>query len=183
MQRSAHRLFLAVGKKMWKSSRNTIFHHPRHFAVACSNIHTTSTQSSEDAGSTSTKFSNPYDVKEIIDHYPKHRPTYADDTYVKIREFCEENNAQFDLALDMACGSGQATVPLAGIYKQVVGVDGSALHVEKAPRDLNNITYHVADCNLPLNFIQSGTVDLITVASAIQWLHTDKYLRHISAVL
>ncbi|XP_012942650.1 putative methyltransferase DDB_G0268948 isoform X1 [Aplysia californica] len=131
--------------------------------------------STSTSGSTPGKSSNPYDVEEIINHYREHRPTYAQEVFETIQAFCEENKAEFDLALDIACGSGQATVPLAGIYKQAIGVDASASHVAKAPRHLSNITYKVADCNFPLNFIESGTVDLVSVASAVHWLDLNNF--------
>ncbi|XP_005101621.1 putative methyltransferase DDB_G0268948 [Aplysia californica] len=121
------------------------------------------------------KSANVYDNKDVTEHYRERRTKYPAEIFDRIGKFCEENRVGLDLALDIACGSGQAAEPLAGIFKKVIGVDGSGFQIAKAPRDLENLSYMVADCNKPFNFAETGTVDLINIATALHWLDKGKF--------
>lgn len=73
---------------------------------------------------------------------------------------------------DCACGSGQASVELAGHFREVYGTDLSAeqiAHAEAHPR----VNYRVGlaeASGLPDNF-----VDLVTVAQALHWFDLERF--------
>lgn len=77
------------------------------------------------------------------------------------------------MAADIACGTGQSTLPLLEIARRVVGLDVSAAMLREATRD-ERIDYVVARAErLPL---ASGSVDLVTVALAFHWFDRDAFL-------
>lgn len=56
-----------------------------------------------------------FEGKEHSETYRLHRPTYPDELYEKIKRFYfhdETTNQKVSLAVDIACGNGQATVAL-----------------------------------------------------------------------
>ncbi|XP_077997390.1 putative methyltransferase DDB_G0268948 [Glandiceps talaboti] len=79
--------------------------------------------------------------------------------------------------VDVACGTAQGTRILSPYFDKVIGCDASpdqikmAQHTEKLP----NIEYRVGTAeDLP---IESGTVDVLTVASAIHFFELDKFFK------
>ena len=54
--------------------------------------------------------------------YALFRPTYPDELYKTILSYCSRSSKR-ELAVDVACGSGQSTKPLTKWYKQVIGTD------------------------------------------------------------
>uniref|UniRef100_A0A2C9LK29 Methyltransferase domain-containing protein n=1 Tax=Biomphalaria glabrata TaxID=6526 RepID=A0A2C9LK29_BIOGL len=75
-----------------------------------------------------------------------------------------------ELAVDDCCGAGQSTLPL---DQTVVGVDLSEDQIENLPKDVPNLTSFVGLAE-DLNMIESGTVDLVTIATSLYWLNIDK---------
>ena len=53
------------------------------------------------------------------DLYAKFRPVYSNEVFEKIAAFHQESSDSFDCAIDVGCGSGQSTVPLAKYFKKV----------------------------------------------------------------
>ena len=60
--------------------------------------------------------------------YSLHRPRYPD----TLIELACSNISSRELALDVACGSGQLTHALSSRFNQVIGVDRSQAQLEKA---------------------------------------------------
>jgi ubiquinone/menaquinone biosynthesis C-methylase UbiE len=81
---------------------------------------------------------------------------------------------------DCACGSGQASVDLAGYFDQVVATDLSAQQLQEAqphPR----IEYRVAlaeQSQLP-----AGAMDLVAVAQALHWFDCERFYTEARRVL
>ena len=83
-------------------------------------------------------------------------------------------------ALDVACGTGQSTVALKEIAKEIVGVDSSEEMLALDPRD-GRIRYLRASAE-DLPFAEES-FDLITVSEAIHWFERDTFLAEASRVL
>lgn len=84
------------------------------------------------------------------------------------------------LAWDCATGSGQAAVPLASYFDQVIATDASAEQLAHAA-PAANVSYAVALAER--TEIESGTVDLVTVAQALHWFSVDRFLAEVRRVL
>ncbi|KAL8622903.1 hypothetical protein ACOMHN_027024 [Nucella lapillus] len=120
---------------------------------------------------------------EIADRYVKYRPNYDSVVFDTIIKFCKEQpSADFSLALDVCCGSGQGTVPLTTHFDKVIGLDISKAHISQAPNDIPNLSYRVSLAE-DLSFVDSGSVDLVTLASAMHFVDLDKFYREVERVL
>ncbi|KAM9969545.1 hypothetical protein ACTFIR_001381 [Dictyostelium discoideum] len=95
--------------------------------------------------------------------YKTFRPTYTEELYSIIDSYCDSKR---DLAIDCGCGSGQATVKLAKYFKKVIGFEPSQGQIENAVKT-ENVDFRLS----PAEKIElpSGSVDLITVATAVHW--------------
>ena len=60
--------------------------------------------------------------------YSLHRPRYPD----KLIDLACSNLSSHELALDVACGSGQLTHALSTRFEKVIGIDRSKAQLEKA---------------------------------------------------
>src|SRR5262249_31727456 len=83
-------------------------------------------------------------------------------------------------AWDCGTGNGQVAVPLAEFFTHVVATDHSGDQVARA-RSVPNIRYCVAEAEE--SGLDSGTVDLITVAQAVHWFDLDKFYAEGTRVL
>lgn len=107
------------------------------------------------------------------DDYANYRPTYPDKLYNALIELVPAKS----LAWDVACGTGQATVPLAGHFERVIGTDLSDQQLSRAA-SMKNIEYFQAsaeDLENLQTIIEPGSVDLISVAQALHWFNFDKF--------
>lgn len=71
------------------------------------------------------------------------------------------------LAWDCAAGNGQATLPLAAVFDEVLGTDASDAQLAQAPRH-PRVRYRVALAHA--SGLAPASVDLVTVAQALHWL-------------
>lgn len=76
--------------------------------------------------------------------------------------------------LDVGCGSGLSTLPLANRWQdaEIIGVDLSSEMLDKAKEILPNVKFYQKDCSLPLNDL--GKFDLIFSNAFIQWIENKK---------
>lgn len=100
--------------------------------------------------------------------YSQLRPRYPAALYDRILGWAglAGQGAQRGLAVDLGCGSGQATADLAPLFDRVVGVDAAAEQLRHAPQ-LPNAEFRcrpVEDTGLP-----DGCADLAVVATALHW--------------
>lgn len=72
--------------------------------------------------------------------------------------------------LDVGCGTGMSTLPLATIWKdaEIIGVDLSEEMLQKARETLPAITFLQRDCSTSLSDL--GTFDLIFSNAFLQWI-------------
>uniref|UniRef100_A0A3Q3FFU9 Si:ch211-93g23.2 n=1 Tax=Labrus bergylta TaxID=56723 RepID=A0A3Q3FFU9_9LABR len=101
----------------------------------------------------------------------------------RIMSFMETRTNHFKLAVDVGCGSGQGTIPLAPHFAKVVGTDISKAQLEMAQVNSNppNVSYrHCPAEELPF---ASGEVDLVTAMTAAHWFDRQKFLLEADRVL
>jgi ubiquinone/menaquinone biosynthesis C-methylase UbiE len=108
--------------------------------------------------------------------YSKHRPKYPKELF----EYLSTLTAEHNRAWDCATGNGQAAHGLAPYYKEIIATDASASQIEHA-EPLENITYKAVTAES--SGIESRSCDLITVATAIHWLDTDKFYPEAKRIL
>lgn len=83
-------------------------------------------------------------------------------------------------ALDVGCGTGQSTIALAAIAREVVGTDISAEMLREAPRT-QGVFFLVADAHrLPF---ADASFALLTVSMAFHWLDRARFLAEAKRVL
>ena len=124
-----------------------------------------------------------FDTPSIADAYVKYRPTYGPDVYDAIVKFCKETDScDFSLAIDVGCGSGQSTLPLTKHFHKVIGLDVSEAQIAKAPKDFPNLSFRVGPAE-DLSFVESGCVDLVTVAQAMHWMDVKLLYPEVERVL
>ncbi|KAH9940655.1 S-adenosyl-L-methionine-dependent methyltransferase [Amylocystis lapponica] len=111
--------------------------------------------------------------------YASARPTYPRQLF----DFVFQNHesapgARWDTAIDLGCGTGQATVELMP-FKNITGVDPSAGMIEKATQGMQELgladrVRFVQSAAESLAFVQDGSVDLIVSAQAAHWFDWTK---------
>uniref|UniRef100_A0A3Q1EQJ5 Si:ch211-93g23.2 n=1 Tax=Acanthochromis polyacanthus TaxID=80966 RepID=A0A3Q1EQJ5_9TELE len=90
---------------------------------------------------------------------------------------------QFNLAVDVGCGSGQGTKLLAPYFTKVVGTDISPAQLEMASANSNlpNVSYRQCPAEeLPF---ASGEVDLVTAMTAAHWFDRPRFIQEADRVL
>lgn len=124
--------------------------------------------------------------------YASFRPTYPKQLFDFIFKYHEQSRgARWDTALDLGCGTGQATTELIP-FKRVVGVDPSKKMIEVATRSaqeenegtggVSRFEYVQSDAE-NLAFLEDGSVDLIVSAQAVHWFDWNKMWPETARVL
>jgi ubiquinone/menaquinone biosynthesis C-methylase UbiE len=120
---------------------------------------------------------------EFKDHFSKqakeyalYRPKYPPELFEYLSGLAKEHKT----AWDSATGNGQAALGLADHFDKVVATDASEAQISQAfPHQ--KIEYLVAPAES--SGLESSSIDLITVASAIHWLDTEKFYSEAKRVL
>lgn len=112
---------------------------------------------------------------EFADHFSGHavdyaaaRPTYPRELFQWLADQCR----QHDLAWDVGCGNGQASLALAHWFNRVHASDASAEQIAQAPEN-PRITWRVESaehCTL-----RTHTVDLVTAAQCYHWFNQERF--------
>jgi len=112
----------------------------------------------------------------VANLYTRFRPRYP----TALFEYLATVTPKKDIAWDCATGTGQAAIELAQHFDQVIATDASAeqiSHAEQHPR----IQYHVSASEK--SGLDSGSVDLITVAQALHWFDLPAFYAEVQRVL
>ncbi|XP_053327237.1 putative methyltransferase DDB_G0268948 [Spea bombifrons] len=101
-----------------------------------------------------------------------------------ILTYLENKKAKpFKLAVDVACGTGRSTRPLAPHFEKVIGIDISESQIHEARRHTQeqNVTYQVASAH-KLS-LKDNSVDLINGDLAVHWFNINKFMEEAARVL
>ncbi|KAM4626354.1 putative methyltransferase isoform 1-T2 [Discoglossus pictus] len=101
---------------------------------------------------------------------------------LKLR-YLQEKGGPFELAVDVGCGTGRSTRPLAPYFHKVIGIDISETQINEARKHTSeeNVSYLVSPAeDLPL---EDSSVDLVNAGMAAHWFPMDKFLKEADRVL
>ncbi|XP_022096086.1 putative methyltransferase DDB_G0268948 isoform X2 [Acanthaster planci] len=89
----------------------------------------------------------------------------------------------FQLAVDVGCGSGQNTRPLAPYFEKVIGVDVSEAQIRAAQSLENppNVDFRIGSAESIA--VPDRSVDLITCAESVHWFDLDAFFREMDRIL
>ncbi|XP_078100103.1 putative methyltransferase DDB_G0268948 [Sander vitreus] len=107
-----------------------------------------------------------------------------DELISRIMSYMEKKtSSQFNLAVDVGCGSGQGTILLAPYFTKVVGTDVSPAQLEMALANSSppNVSYR--ECPAEVLPFASGEVDLVTAIAAAHWFDHKRFLLEADRVL
>ena len=108
--------------------------------------------------------------------YSKYRPTYPRAVLEIISGYIDRNGGGCELAVDIACGSGQSTFYLKDCFQRCIGIDISAAQIDEAQKrskleNYENVHFMVGNgYKMPLD---TGSVDAVTIAQAWHWMTDD----------
>jgi ubiquinone/menaquinone biosynthesis C-methylase UbiE len=108
--------------------------------------------------------------------YAKYRPLYPKELYEYLNNICVEHKR----AWDCATGNGQAARGLIPYFNEIIATDISESQLKNAFQD-PKIKYGVRNCED--SNLESRSVDLIVVATAIHWINTDKFYKEVYRIL
>jgi SAM-dependent methyltransferase len=122
-------------------------------------------------------------LKPYADHfsalagaYATCRPSYPDELFTYLGSVVYGH----ELAWDCAAGNGQATIPLARVFRRVVGTDASSAMLAQAPAH-PGVEYRVAGAEA--SGLGSASTDLVTVAQALHWFDLEPFYAEVERVL
>lgn len=108
--------------------------------------------------------------------YATYRPQYPSELYAWLASISPNT----ELAWDCACGTGQASLGLAGQFQRVIATDASEQQIAAAEAH-TKIQWRVAPAEA--SGLADHSVDLITVAQALHWFDLDKFYAEAQRVL
>lgn len=108
--------------------------------------------------------------------YAAFRPTYP----AALFEYLSGISQDKETAWDCATGNGQSAQELSKYFSQVLATDASTRQIEQATKR-KNIIYSVSVAEQ--TSIETGSVDLVTVAQALHWFDLEKFFLEVKRVL
>lgn len=118
--------------------------------------------------------------------YRQYRPAYPQKVLEIISNYIKKLSGGFDVAVDVACGSGQSTFYLQSTFQRCIGVDISKAQVKEAnqecqERGKRNIEFiHGSAANIPF---EDSSVDVVTIAQAWHWVDPESFYAECKRVL
>jgi SAM-dependent methyltransferase len=112
----------------------------------------------------------------VAEAYAACRPHYP----AQLFSYLADTAPARGLAWDCAAGSGQATLPLAAEFQQVVGTDISAEMLQRAPHH-PRISYRV--CPADQSGLNDASADLVSIGQALHWLDLEPFYAEVDRVL
>lgn len=113
------------------------------------------------------------------DRYHSARPRYPQCLYNAVFQYQAQSSNTRDIAIDIACGTGEATIPLAEAFGKVIGIDSSAVMIESARKAHPEIRFEVSSAETFRSALSLSdhSLDLITIAEAIHWFDLDLFYK------
>ncbi|MFE2753187.1 class I SAM-dependent methyltransferase [Actinosynnema sp. NPDC059335] len=126
---------------------------------------------------------------EVADFYHRYRRGYPAEVFDALVEVF--GLTADDVAVDLGCGTGQVTVPLAARVRAVVGVDPEPdmlAHARRAAEEggAANIAWVVGtDADVPAlrGVLGDGSVGVVTIGQALHWMRHDDLFRAVSSLV
>lgn len=119
--------------------------------------------------------SNPFMRTDAAERYATYRPDFSP----HLRRAIDTAGITARRALDVAAGTGISTRAVAAVAQTVIALDASPAMTAQAPR-LDNAVRVIGSAEaLPFG---DATFDLITVGSALHWLHRDAFVTQAARV-
>ncbi|CCA74300.1 hypothetical protein PIIN_08253 [Serendipita indica DSM 11827] len=127
--------------------------------------------------------------------YNAFRPVYPPKLFDKLWSFHRSGrNARWTRAVDLGCGTGQATLKLTTQFEHAIGVDPSPKMIQQANELISSSPFHnppngnrrIVFENAPaekLAFLQDESVDFVSAAQAVHWFDYARLWREINRVL
>lgn len=112
---------------------------------------------------------------ELAREYSRYRPGYPQDLF----KYLASLTPGYDLAWDCGTGNGQAALALAKYFQGVIATDASKEQIANAfphPR----VDYRVEPAEN--TSIEKGSVDLVTVGTAVHWFDFDPFYDEVRRV-
>ena len=111
--------------------------------------------------------------------YTKVRPAYPAVVYDEIA--ADLHTIPADLAVDIACGSGQSIDSLKRIAKKIIGVDIGSNLLADARKRHPEVTFVEGSGEAP--GLEPEIADLVTIATAFYWMDRAKVVENVSLLL
>ena len=118
----------------------------------------------------------PDHFSSVAADYAAYRPQYPASLFDWLTSVCQRR----EVAWDCACGSGQASRPLAPYFGLVVGTDASPTQLAEAAAHEKTRFVVATSEQAPL---ADGSVDLITVARALHWFVGEAFFAEVRRVV
>ena len=126
---------------------------------------------------------------EVVDFYHRYRHGYPA-AVIDILVDAFQLNPQ-DLVVDLGCGTGQLTLPLAEKVRSVVGVDPEPDMLRRARKaageaNVSNVTWLLGtDADLPAvgRLVGDSSIGAVTVGQALHWMQHDQLFRSAVALV
>lgn len=116
------------------------------------------------------------DFSPLAEEYARSRPGYPPALFAYLAGLVDRH----DVAWDCATGNGQAAVGLAEHFRHVIATDISAEQIRHAI-DNPRVDYRVSGSGS--SGLDTGAVDLVTVAAAVHWFDLDAFYAEVRRVL
>lgn len=110
------------------------------------------------------------------DQYRLYRPGYPPELFARLAAIVPARHR----AWDCGCGTGQASLPLAGFFQEVIASDLSWQQLSQA-EGADNLRFCAASADAPP--FADSSVDLILVAQALHWFDLPKFFAASERVL
>lgn len=123
----------------------------------------------------------PYQEEKFSSAYKASRAHYPAAWLNTILNFVKDDEQ--NLALDVACGNGQASLTLAAAYKKVIALDKAQTQVDNPLLTANEKISYLQGSAESLPQELSAQVDLIVVAQAMHWFDIPRFLSEARRIL
>lgn len=110
------------------------------------------------------------------DAYASFRPAYPDALF----DWLAAHSPGRRLALDIACGNGQASLPLLRHFERVLACDASAAQLAQTPPAAG---LHLLAADARRQPLADASVDLIVVAQALHWFADAAFFAEVARLL
>ncbi|KAM8934129.1 uncharacterized protein RCH25_004528 [Pelodytes ibericus] len=126
---------------------------------------------------------NLFKIKAFSSVYKNHMFPASQEVKNLIFSYMEEKCQSNEMAVDVGCGTGRYTLPLAHHFQKVLAADISESQLEEAKHYVSkkNVTYRLCAAeNLPL---KDASVDLVNSGLAAHWFNVDRFVHEAVRVL